>query len=102
MWRGSCRMRSWGKCCARSRSDARKDRPARKRLPAHSRKTWVMVIQEGGRASMIDTVVLDIDGTLVDTNYHHVIAWDRAFRRHEVAVPLWRVHRAIGMGGDRL
>jgi len=51
---------------------------------------------------MIDTVVLDIDGTLVDTNYHHVIAWDRAFRHHEVAVPLWRVHRAIGMGGDRL
>jgi phosphoglycolate phosphatase-like HAD superfamily hydrolase len=51
---------------------------------------------------MFDTVVLDIDGTLVDTNYHHVIAWDRAFRHHDVAVPLWRVHRAIGMGGDRL
>jgi HAD superfamily hydrolase (TIGR01549 family) len=51
---------------------------------------------------MIDTVVLDIDGTLVDTNYHHVIAWDRAFRHHDVEVPLWRVHRAIGMGGDRL
>jgi len=51
---------------------------------------------------MFDTVVLDIDGTLVDTNYHHVIAWDRAFHHHDVAVPLWRVHRAIGMGGDRL
>jgi HAD superfamily hydrolase (TIGR01549 family) len=51
---------------------------------------------------MLDTVVLDIDGTLVDTNYHHVIAWDRAFCRLDVAVPLWRVHRAIGMGGDRL
>ena len=51
---------------------------------------------------MLDTVILDIDGTLVDSNYHHVIAWDRAFCRLEVAVPLWRVHRAIGMGGDRL
>ena len=48
------------------------------------------------------TVILDVDGTLVDTNYHHVVAWDRAFRRHDVAVPLWKVHRAIGMGGDRL
>ena len=51
---------------------------------------------------MHDTVVLDIDGTLVDTNYHHVIAWDRAFREYDVPVPLWHVHRAIGMGGDRL
>jgi HAD superfamily hydrolase (TIGR01549 family) len=51
---------------------------------------------------MHDTVVLDVDGTLVDTNYHHVIAWDRAFREHDVSVPLWQVHRAIGMGGDRL
>jgi HAD superfamily hydrolase (TIGR01549 family) len=51
---------------------------------------------------MHDTVVLDVDGTLVDTNYHHVIAWDRAFREYDVSVPLWHVHRAIGMGGDRL
>ena len=51
---------------------------------------------------MHDTVVLDIDGTLVDTNYHHVIAWDRAFQEYDVSVPLWHVHRAIGMGGDRL
>jgi HAD superfamily hydrolase (TIGR01549 family) len=51
---------------------------------------------------MHDTVVLDVDGTLVDTNYHHVIAWGRAFREYDVTVPLWRVHRAIGMGGDRL
>jgi HAD superfamily hydrolase (TIGR01509 family) len=46
--------------------------------------------------------ILDVDGTLVDTNYHHAIAWYRAFRRHEVLLPVWRVHRHIGMGGDRL
>jgi HAD superfamily hydrolase (TIGR01549 family) len=46
--------------------------------------------------------ILDIDGTLVDTNYHHTIAWYRAFRQHEVILPIWRIHRHIGMGGDQL
>ncbi|TDV48010.1 HAD family hydrolase [Actinophytocola oryzae] len=49
-----------------------------------------------------DTVIFDVDGTLVDTNYHHAIAWFQAFQRHDVTVPVWRLHRAIGMGGDRL
>jgi phosphoglycolate phosphatase-like HAD superfamily hydrolase len=46
--------------------------------------------------------LLDVDGTLVDTNYQHAIAWYRAFRRHDVIVPVWRIHRHIGMGGDQL
>ncbi len=46
--------------------------------------------------------VLDIDGTLVDTNYQHAIAWYRAFRRHGIVLPVWRIHRHIGMGGDQL
>ena len=46
--------------------------------------------------------ILDIDGTLVDTNYHHTIAWYRAFRQHETILPIWRIHRHIGMGGDQL
>ena len=50
----------------------------------------------------VDTVVLDIDGTLVDSNYHHTLAWSRAFAAHGHQVPCWRIHRAIGMGGDRL
>src|SRR3954454_14339645 len=50
----------------------------------------------------IDTAVLDIDGTLVDTNYQHALAWFRAFRRFGVTLPIWRIHRAIGMGGDQL
>ncbi|GDY28671.1 haloacid dehalogenase [Gandjariella thermophila] len=49
-----------------------------------------------------DTVVFDVDGTLVDTNYHHALAWFRAFRRVGVTPPVWRIHRAIGMGGDQL
>ena len=47
-------------------------------------------------------VLLDIDGTLVDSTYHHAIAWHRAFGAHHVEVPLWRIHRTIGMGGDKL
>jgi HAD superfamily hydrolase (TIGR01509 family) len=46
--------------------------------------------------------ILDVDGTLVDTNYHHAIAWFRAFRQHGIVLPLWRVHRHIGMGSDQL
>jgi HAD superfamily hydrolase (TIGR01549 family) len=56
----------------------------------------------GKRTSMPTIAILDVDGTLVDTNYHHAIAWFRAFRRHDVTVPVWRLHRHIGMGGDQL
>jgi len=50
----------------------------------------------------VAAAILDIDGTLVDTNYHHAIAWHRAFRRHDILLPVWRIHRHIGMGGDQL
>ena len=45
--------------------------------------------------------ILDIDGTLVDTNYQHTIAWYHAFRQSDVILPIWKIHRAIGMGGDQ-
>jgi HAD superfamily hydrolase (TIGR01549 family) len=48
------------------------------------------------------TIVLDVDGTLVDTNYQHAIAWHRAFRDHGYRVAIWEIHRHIGMGGDQL
>lgn len=51
----------------------------------------------------MDTVVLDIDGTLLDSNYHHTLAWSRAIAAYaDRHVPAARIHRAIGMGGDRL
>jgi HAD superfamily hydrolase (TIGR01549 family) len=46
--------------------------------------------------------ILDIDGTLVDTNYQHAVAWYRAFKRCGMVLPVWRIHRHIGMGGDQL
>jgi HAD superfamily hydrolase (TIGR01549 family) len=51
---------------------------------------------------MPPAAILDVDGTLVDTNYHHAIAWYRAFRGNGVVLPVWRIHRHIGMGGDHL
>jgi HAD superfamily hydrolase (TIGR01509 family) len=47
-------------------------------------------------------VLLDIDGTLLDTNHLHVLAWWRAFRRVGETVPMHRIHALIGMGGDQL
>lgn len=55
---------------------------------------------DGGTS--FDTAAFDVDGTLVDTNYQHALAWYRAFREHDLTVPIWRIHRAIGMGGDQL
>ena len=49
---------------------------------------------------MADTAIFDVDGTLVDTNYHHALAWFRAMRRYDITRPMWRIHRGIGMGGD--
>ncbi len=46
--------------------------------------------------------IFDVDGTLVDSTYHHALAWQRAFAQHDVELPMWRIHRQIGKGGDRL
>ncbi len=55
-----------------------------------------------GSAGPDRTVVLDIDGTLVDSAYLHVHAWSRAFHQVGLDVPSHRIHGAIGMGGDRI
>jgi HAD superfamily hydrolase (TIGR01549 family) len=48
-----------------------------------------------------DAAIVDVDGTLVDTNYHHTLAWYRSLRDHDVTVPIWKLHRHVGMGGDK-
>lgn len=47
-------------------------------------------------------VLLDLDGTLVDSAYLHVLAWDAAFVAAGYEVAHWRIHDALGIGGDRL
>jgi HAD superfamily hydrolase (TIGR01549 family) len=56
----------------------------------------------GRLATVPPAAILDIDGTLVDTNYHHSIAWYRAFRQHGIVLPIWKIHTHMGMGGDQL
>lgn len=51
---------------------------------------------------MAAAAILDVDGTLVDTNYHHTLSWYRAFAEHDVFPTAWRIHRRIGTGGDQL
>jgi HAD superfamily hydrolase (TIGR01509 family) len=50
----------------------------------------------------LHVALVDIDGTLLDSNYQLTVAWARAFAHTGHAVPLWRIHRHMGMGGDRL
>ena len=54
------------------------------------------------RTARVDTVVFDLDGTLIDSVFHHALAWHRAFLSVGLDVPMWRLHRHVGMGGDRL
>ena len=52
--------------------------------------------------SALRTAVIDVDGTVVDSNYQHALAWYRALRSLGETYPIWRIHRLIGMGGDQL
>ena len=47
-------------------------------------------------------VLLDVDGTLLDTNHLPTLAWWRAFRRLGRTFPMHAIHRLVGMGGDKL
>lgn len=47
-------------------------------------------------------VLFDVDGTLVDTNYLHTLAWSRALRDAGDWAPMNAIHRLVGMGGDQL
>jgi HAD superfamily hydrolase (TIGR01509 family) len=47
-------------------------------------------------------VLFDMDGTLIDSNYLHTVAWWGALRQYDHTVPMALVHRSIGMGTDQL
>jgi phosphoglycolate phosphatase-like HAD superfamily hydrolase len=45
------------------------------------------------------TLVFDLDGTLVDSVYQHVLAWHHALFQAGIELSIWRIHRRIGMSG---
>jgi HAD superfamily hydrolase (TIGR01509 family) len=47
----------------------------------------------------VPALIFDLDGTLVDTVYAHVFAWQRAFAEAGLPIDGWRIHRRIGMSG---
>ncbi|WAJ44926.1 HAD family hydrolase [Mycobacterium sp. Aquia_216] len=50
----------------------------------------------------VPAVLFDVDGTLVDSNYLHVYAWQRAFESEGISAAAWHIHRCIGMDGSKL
>ena len=43
--------------------------------------------------------LFDLDGTLIDSVYQHVLAWREATQAAGIELPVWRIHRQIGMSG---
>ena len=54
------------------------------------------------RRESTPAILFDLDGTLVDTAYEHVIAWSVALQSTGIVVPKWKIHRRIGMSGKLL
>ena len=50
-------------------------------------------------ASHDAALVFDLDGTLIDSVYQHVMAWNEALRKNDIELSVWRIHRRIGMSG---
>jgi HAD superfamily hydrolase (TIGR01549 family) len=47
-------------------------------------------------------ILFDLDGTLVDSAYEHVVAWSAALKSAKIAVPNWKIHRRVGMSGNAM
>jgi HAD superfamily hydrolase (TIGR01509 family) len=48
----------------------------------------------------VPAMLFDLDGTLIDSVYEHVLAWHEAFERQNIHIPNWKIHRRIGMTGQ--
>lgn len=57
------------------------------------------VVPKPAAANSIPPLLLDLDGTLIDSVYEHVMAWREALEDAEIRLPNWKIHRRIGMSG---
>src|SRR6202042_1730515 len=68
--------------------------------PLQKRRGQAAMLSEEVRPMRIEPVFLfDLDGTLVDSVYQHVLAWKEALDSEGVDISVWRIHRKIGMSG---
>src|SRR4029078_10926179 len=76
------------------------DRSDERRAPVHSRATRDPsgAPRQAG-VLMTKALIFDLDGTLIDTVYAHVFAWQRALAESGLPIEGWRIHRRIGMSG---
>jgi HAD superfamily hydrolase (TIGR01509 family) len=70
-------------------------------MPA--RKQRIEAARTGGRGRrQAPAFVFDLDGTLVDSVYQHVLAWREALEQAGIELAVWRIHRRVGMSGGLL
>jgi HAD superfamily hydrolase (TIGR01509 family) len=68
----------------------------RRPCPNHA---GIRVVPKPSVAPRVPPLLLDLDGTLVDSVYEHVVAWREALEEAEIRLPNWKIHRRIGMSG---
>ena len=61
--------------------------------------TGIRVVPKLAAAQSVPPLLLDLDGTLIDSVYEHVMAWREALEDAEIRLPNWKIHRRIGMSG---
>jgi HAD superfamily hydrolase (TIGR01509 family) len=66
-------------------------------MPAQTRK-----VPRDVWSSEMPAVLFDLDGTLLDSNYHHVSAWSEALLEEGIVIPRWKIHRRVGMRGKSM
>src|SRR6202165_2016817 len=66
---------------------------------APTANSGIRVVPKPSSAQAIPPMLLDLDGTLVDSVYEHVMAWREALEDAEIRLPNWKIHRRIGMSG---
>ena len=68
----------------------------RRPCPNHA---GIRVVPKPSVAPRVPPLLLDLDGTLIDSVYEHVVAWREALEEAEIRLPNWKIHRRIGMSG---
>src|ERR1700751_2762455 len=61
-----------------------------------------IMTDKSSKLSSPPALLFDLDGTLIDSVYQHVLAWHEALERAGIQLSVWRIHRKIGMSGGLL